>query len=161
LQSDSKFTLKKSSWPLVSGGFTESVETQMAGTKCKMRTIFQSLLLIAITFVYVPGAYATIEMNHSHEVSEGHGHQHTGDKDSHHPHDHEPVHSSELPENEVPTEDPHSHTHLVPLGVDNLFTLALHSTFKANLIGACQPVAISVFIADGPCFPLIKPPQLH
>ena len=125
-----------------------------------MRTIFRSLLIIAITFVYVPGAYATIEMKHSHEVSEGHGHQHTGDEDSHHPHDHEPVHSSESPENEDPTEDSHSHTHLVPLGADNLFTPALHSTFKAKRNGTCHPMAISVFIPDGPCFPLIKPPQL-
>ncbi len=122
-----------------------------------MRTILQSLLIIAITFVYVPGAYATMEMNHSHEVCEDHGHQHTGDE---HSHDHEPVHSSEAPDKEDPAGDSHSHTHLVSLGADTLFTPASHSTFMANRNGTSKPTAISVFIPDGPCFPLIKPPQL-
>lgn len=125
-----------------------------------MRAILQSLLIIAITFVYVPGAYATIEMKHSHEVCESHGHQHTGDDHSHDPHDQEPDQSSKSPENDKPAGDSHSHTHLVSLGADTLFTPASHSTFMANRNGTCQPTAISVFIPDGPCFPLIKPPQL-
>jgi hypothetical protein len=125
-----------------------------------MRTILKSLLIIAITLVYVPGAYATIEMKHSHEVCEGHGHKHAGDEDSHHPHDHMPVRSSESPENDEPAEDSHSHTHLVSLGADTLFPPVSHGIFMIYPNGASQTTAISLFMPDGPCFPLIKPPQL-
>lgn len=118
-----------------------------------MRTIFQTLLIIAVAFVYVAGPYLTLEMEHSHEICETHGHEHSGD-------DHSPAPSSEVPENEEPEGDSHSHTHVVSLGMDAPFTPASHNTFMANRTGAYHPAAISEFVPDGPCFPLIKPPQI-
>ncbi len=125
-----------------------------------MQAILRSLLIIAVTFFYVVGPYLTVEMEHSHEVCENHGHQHPGDDHSHHPHDEGSVPSSDAPESDEPDEDPHSHTHEVSLGSDAPFTPASHNTFMANRIGAYHPTAISEFVPDGPCFPLIKPPQL-
>lgn len=127
-----------------------------------MRAILQSLLIIAVAFAYVAGPYATVEMEHSHEVSQCHGHQHPGDdhEHSHHPHDHSPLPSSEVPDSDKPDSDSHSHTHVVSLGADTPFTPASHDAFLANWNGTNHPSAISEFVPDGPCFPLIKPPQL-
>lgn len=125
-----------------------------------MRIILQSLLIIAVTFVYVAGPHMTFEMEHSHEVAESQGHEHAGDDHSHHSHDHAPVPSSETPESDEPGGPSHSHTHVVSLGVDSPFTPIPHNTFMANRIGTNHPAAISEFAPDGPCFPLIKPPQL-
>ena len=127
-----------------------------------MRALFQCLMIIAVAFAYVAGPYLTVEMEHSHEVCENHGHQHPGDDHdhSHHPHDEGSVPSSEAPDSEAPEGDSHSHTHVVSLGVDVPITPASLNTFMANQIGACHPAAISEFVPDGPCFPLIKPPQL-
>jgi hypothetical protein len=125
-----------------------------------MRAILQILLMIAVTFVYVPGARAAIEVSHSHEVSGGHGHEHHGDDNSHHSHDHGPVQSPESPENDLPDGDSHSHSHFVTLGGDTLFIPASFAAFMLYCNGACQPMAASITIPEEPCFSLIKPPQL-
>lgn len=127
-----------------------------------MRAILQSLLIIAVTFVYVIGPYTTVEMEHSHEVCETHGHHHPGDGHghSHHPHDEGSIPFSEVPDSDEPEDDSHSHTHVVSLGVDVSFTSVPHNSFMASQMGAYHPAAISEFVPDGPCFPLIKPPQL-
>jgi ABC-type nickel/cobalt efflux system permease component RcnA len=127
-----------------------------------MRAILQSLLVIAVTFVYVAGPYLTVEMEHSHEVSENHGHQHPRDDHdhSHHPHDEGSIPSSEAPDSDSTEGDCHSHTHVVSLDMDTPFATASHSTFVANRIGAYRPAAISELVPDGPRFSLIKPPQL-
>lgn len=125
-----------------------------------MRAILQSLLIIAVTFVYVAGPYVTVEIVHSHESCHSHGHHHSEDDHSHHPHDHDPVPSSGIPESDKPDGHSNSHTHLVSLGADTLFTPASHNAFMANRMGNNHPAAIPEFVPDGPCFPLIKPPQL-
>ena len=134
-----------------------------------MRAVFQSLLIIAVTVVYVAGPYLTVKIEHSHEVSKNHGHQHPGDDhdhDHHHDHSHQDPHnegsipSSDDPDSDNPEGDSHSHTHVVSLGVDAPFLPTSHGTFMANRIGAYQPTAIPEFVPDGPYFPLIKPPQL-
>ncbi len=125
-----------------------------------MRAILQSLLIIAVTFVYVAGPFLTAEMEHSHEICHSHGHQHTGDDHSHHPHDPGSIPSSEAPDRDESDGDSHSHTHVVSLGTDAPFALASHNAFKVNRNGTHHPAAIAEFFPDGPCFPLIKPPQL-
>lgn len=131
-------------------------------TNCKMRTILQSLLIIAVAFVYVAGPCVTVEMEHSHEVCQGHGHQHSGDDHDHphHPHDEDSPSSSDDQKNGGPDGDSHSHSHIVSLGADTPFTPASFKGFMANRIENCHPVAVSEFFPDKPCFPLIKPPRL-
>jgi hypothetical protein len=126
-----------------------------------MRAILESLLIIAVTFVYVAGPYATVEMAHSHGVCQSHGHQHTGDDHdhSHHPDGHSPVPSSD-PDSDEPDSDSHSHTHVVTLGADILFTAASHNAFMVNSMDRCHPAAILEFVPDEPSFDLNKPPQL-
>lgn len=128
--------------------------------KSYMQAILQSLLIIAVTFVYVAGPYLTVAMEHSHEVGHGHGHEHAGDDHSHHSHDHGPIPSSEAPENGDPDGDSHSHTHVVSLGADAPFTPFPHNAFVVRRNGINHPAAAPEFVPDGPCFPLIKPPQL-
>lgn len=125
-----------------------------------MRAFLHSLLIIAVAFVYVAGPCLTVEMHHSHEVCQSHSDQHTGDDHSHHPHDQDPFPSSEAPENDEPDGDSQSHTHVVSLGADTPFIPASHNAFMANQYGTNHPAATSEFFTDGPCFPLIKPPQL-
>lgn len=127
-----------------------------------MRAIVQSLLIIAVTFVYVIGPYSTVEMEHAHEVCENHGHHHQGDghDHSHHPHDQGSIPFSEVPESDEPDGNSHSHTHVDSLGADSPFTHVPHNAFIANRIGTDPPAAISGFVPDGPYFPLIKPPQV-
>jgi hypothetical protein len=128
-----------------------------------MRSIFPILLLLVLTFVYVPGKYASIEVSHSHQVSGGHGHEHHQDDISHHPHDHEPLESPEspeLPENGLPEGDSHSHSHFVALNGDTLFILASFSVFMLNSCDASHPIAIPISVPEKPWFSLIKPPQL-
>jgi hypothetical protein len=127
-----------------------------------MRVILQSLLIIAVALVYVTGPYLTVEMEHAHEVCGNHGHQHTGDDHDHfhHPHDQDSKPSSGDPDDGDPDGDTHSHTHVVTLGADTPFTPASHGDFMAYVNGVNHPAAISESVPDGPCFPLIKPPQL-
>jgi ABC-type nickel/cobalt efflux system permease component RcnA len=127
-----------------------------------MRIILQGLLIIAVAFAYVTGPYLTVELEHAHEVCGNHGHPHTGhDHDhSHHPHDHDSTPSSGIPDEGDSEGDSHSHTHVVSLGMDTPFTPASHGVFVAHWNGVNHPAAISEFVPDGPCFPLIKPPQL-
>lgn len=129
-----------------------------------MRNILHSLLIIAIAFGYVMGASVIMEVEHSHEVSAGHGHQHVQADDEHDHHSHE--HDSHSPaddshDGEQDGGDHHNHSHVVSLGTDVPFVLpnlpkdhAIHSTTIAYSLhdpDRCK---------DGPCFPLIKPPQL-
>jgi hypothetical protein len=130
--------------------------------KSSMRSILQSLLVLAVTFVYVAGPYPTIKLEHSHEACHSHGHPHTGDDHdhSHHSHDHGPIPSSEVPDSDEPDGDPNTHTHLVSLGTDAPFIAATHNAFLASSVGTFHPPAIPDLVPDGPCFPLFKPPQL-
>ena len=127
-----------------------------------MRAILQTLLIIAVAFAYVAGPYLTVEMEHAHEVCEDHCHHHSGDHHdhSHHPHDHDSPPFPGIPDEGDSEDDSHSHTHVVSLGVDTAFTPASHGAFVVNWNGVNRPAAMSEFVPDGPCFPLIKPPQL-
>lgn len=135
-----------------------------------MRSILHGLLVFSITLVYVIGSQVTVELEHSHEVHAEHGHRHveTGSKPEHHPHDHgdsqdhdhQPVHSPDHHDDGEHGNE-HHHSHLVtvvtdaPISCPNYPRIGLTgwSTVRTSLPGpdSCE---------DGPCFPLIKPPQL-
>jgi hypothetical protein len=140
----------------------EIVKHQSTGIMCIMRTILQSLLIIAVAFAYVAGPHLTFEMEHAHEVCENHdhNHEHPGDEHSHQPHDHDSTPSPSLPDEGDSEGDSHSHTHVVSLGIDQPFSPASHNALMAHWNRANHPSAISESVPDGPCFPLIKPPQL-
>jgi ABC-type nickel/cobalt efflux system permease component RcnA len=125
-----------------------------------MRAILQSLLIIAVTFVYVAGPYVSMEIEHSHKMDQGHGHRHTGDDHSHDPLDPGSNPPHEAPQDGEPDRDSHSHTHVVTLGADSPFTPASNDVFRANRNGTTQTAAILETIPDGPSFRLIKPPQV-
>lgn len=127
---------------------------------CIMRIILQSLLILAVAFAYVTGPYLTFEMEHAHEVSHNHDHHHPADDHSHHSHDHDSTPYPEIPDEGDTEGDSHSHTHVVSLGIDTPFTPASQNGLMANWNRANHPSAISQTVPDGPCFPLIKPPQL-
>ncbi len=127
-----------------------------------MRSILQSLLAIVIAFVYVAGPSLTFEIEHTHEVFQGHGHNYAGND---HDHFHPPCSEKPVPLSDQDERDSdgstHSHTHVVSVGTDTPFAPLLHNNpFMANWSAIHPPVAISEFAPDGPYFPLIKPPQL-
>jgi hypothetical protein len=121
-----------------------------------MPRVLHSILIIIVTFVYVLGSRAVVVFEHSHEMTEGHAHHHGNDDDSH---GHEcPIGSSQ---DEEPSGDPDSHSHVVALGVDVPFVASGFADVRAV---AWTDTGLSLPDADklpeSPCFPLIMPPQL-
>jgi hypothetical protein len=133
-----------------------------------MRNLLHSLLVFAITLVYVVGYPVAVEFEHSHEVHSEHGHLHGAavPGDDHHSHDHGQSHDHEpAPSPDAPDGDDHHgehhHTHVVSIGADMPF--AVPSLPRIGMV--CWSPTRSAFpdpdaCPDGPCYPLIKPPRL-
>lgn len=136
--------------------------SELIGVPCElfMRAIFQSLLIIAVTFVYVAGPYVSVEMKHSHEMSEDHGHRHEGDDHSHRSHDEDSTPASGGMQGEESDGDSHSHKHVVSVGADSPFAPASHEQFEFCQSGSNHSAVLSEVAPDGPWIPLIKPPQV-
>lgn len=129
-----------------------------------MRGILHSLLVIAITLVYGVGSQMVVEIEHSHDLHDHHGHCHADlapEHDHHHPHDHD---SGPVPDDSEDHEqggEPHHHSHTVALGAEVPMVglsfpggVSLGWTSLRSFLPGREPCP------DGPCFPLIKPPQL-
>jgi len=90
------FALQRTISPVVfanSWGLKDLPESR----RIPMRSLFHSLLLFAITLVYVGGPRVTVDVEHSHHVHSDHGHRH-GEPvpdDDHHSHDHGHSHDHE------------------------------------------------------------------
>lgn len=139
-----------------------------------MRKLLHSLLVFAITLAYVVGSRLTMEFEHSHEVCSSHGHLH-GEAipdDDHHSHDHGRSHDHGHSHHHGPAPAPdspdgedhhgeHHHTHVVSLGADMPFSISISPGIGMTSWSSVRntfPDPDSC--PDGPCFPLIKPPQL-
>ena len=120
-----------------------------------MRVILQALLIIAVSFGTVLGSAVVVEIEHSHEVDTGHDHQH-GEHDHH-------SHEDETPSPAEHSHDgeEHSHSHVVSVGADVPFVapdLPIAETISSEILVNLLPTSDQ--FPDGPCFDLIKPPQL-
>ncbi|MBG7607844.1 MAG: hypothetical protein IZT59_07460 [Verrucomicrobia bacterium] len=113
-----------------------------------MRVFLQALLIIAVSFGTVLGSAVVVEVEHSHEVSTGH---------DHHPHEDE----APSPDEDSRDGEEHSHSHVVSLGADSPFVapeFPTAQTISAKSLANLLPASDQ--FPDGPCFALIKPPQL-
>lgn len=127
-----------------------------------MHRILHSLLIAAITLVYVAGPRVAVEIEHSHEEGHAaHHHPHAGFGGGHADHSH---HDHSVPSPDDPVDEERgsgSHTHVVSLGLDVPCTASqfpqIQTVFRTCL-GSSQPERHPC--PDGPVFSLIKPPQL-
>ncbi len=122
-----------------------------------MFRVLHSLLAISVTMVYVVGLQFTVEFEHSHHVHGDHGHSHVADSSEHdHHHHHDPA-----PSDDESRDTPHRHSHSVTVGMDMPSAPAVHLEMGLDswtrhdyFQRGSEPCP------DGPCFDLIKPPQL-
>jgi len=104
-----------------------------------------------------------VEVEHSHEAGGGHGHQHVeaGGEHGHHSHKHDTPPPADDSHGGEQDGEHHPHSHVVSLGADMPFALAnfpMNQAIGSAYIACLLPDPDRC--PDGPCFPLMKPPQL-
>jgi hypothetical protein len=132
-----------------------------------IRSTIHAVLIFAVGLFCCLGSSYTYEVKHDHahfdehcnsydlvcDYSSDHGHSHDDD-DDHEKSDGDDNHSHD------PNDRSHSHTHLVSIDLPAACLAKVPSTQFAHMAKYSFSPHVSDTAPDGPCYDLIKPPQL-
>lgn len=138
-----------------------------------IRSVVHAVLIFAVGLFCCLGSSYTYEVKHDHahsdehcdsynltcDYSSDHGHSHDDGHNDHHGDDDHEKSDGDDHHSHDPSDRSHSHTHLVSIDLPAAY-LAKVPTTQFSHMAKCSFSRVSDTAPDGPCYDLIKPPQL-